>query len=83
MCNFLFIQHVARIRARLKVIIIESERANSSLRRSHESPAEIVHLRVKGVDVKGDVKVGGKRRHVGYEEGRRVVNTDSNLDSHG
>lgn len=40
-------------------------------------------LDVKGTDVKDDVKVGRKRRRAGYEGGRRVVNTDSNLDSHG
>lgn len=44
---------------------------------------ESFSLCVKTTDVKGDVKVGRKRRRAKYEGGRRVVNTDSNLDSHG
>lgn len=50
---------------------------------AYEPLRESFSLGVKTTDVKGDVKVGRKRRRAEYEGGRGVVNTDSNLDSHG
>lgn len=55
----------------------EANGINSPLFLSYGSP------RRNFFHVKGDVKVGRKCRRAGYEGGRRVVNTDSNLDSHG
>lgn len=43
----------------------------------------LLYVKTEG-EIKDDIKVGRKRQmRKGIREGRRVVDTDSNLDSHG
>lgn len=92
MNNYVLLEHVhteicsfdtLALYVSLRIIVENKPRMFALAFLAYESLRESFSLGVKTTDVKGDVKVGRKRRRSKYGGGRRVVNTDSNLDSHG